>query len=248
MSSQAKTSATLLLGALALCGLYNCTPQPHINDFSESGTILAAVLAPRGQCLIAGLNDSVASGGMLACLPLDNYACTGTNTFSSSSDRTAVTDQINQIGVDYNLCLTPASNALTQINSLSLPASLYMNVVGGTTGPHNTTNYTAQPVASCASLGLVSSSFLGGASSLIGNAEMSFLSSARGLVAIQDTVGDCRNQMGLSTTENSIITGIQGSTAAYYASCDYGADDATRTDCPASLQNDSYMFSSISAW
>jgi len=239
----------LLLVTTFLTGILNasCLPGPQPQDFTNL-LVASALLAPHGDCLYAGLNNSVANGGILACSSFNNRSCGQVLMFNQVSDRTPVTNQINTIGTTFSNCLVPASNALTELNSLSLPAYHYMHKAGGTTGAHLASNFHIETISGCGALGIVSSAYMGGASRIANSDEMSFLSSAQGLVAIKDAGGTCRSQMGLSTSQNQIAQDYLSNNISLFAECDYGTDDATKTHCPVSLQRNDLMFSGITTW
>lgn len=232
---------TLLL--LTVHCLPNARPQDPATLF-----ITAAALSPRGHCMMAGLSGSVASSGVLSCAALTNYQCGSTLTFQVAAQRTALTTEITNLATAYPACSTAAANALTEINALTLPANLLLNRSGGTVGPHVTSNYSTTSVSSCDSIGLTSATFLAGASRLASQSEMEFLDTGRGLVAIKDAGGTCRTQMGLTASENSVAQGIVSNSTARFAVCDYGADDASKADCPAPLQRTELQFSGIAGW
>lgn len=234
-----------LLGGLLL--LSSCLTDPEPKDPTALVVTLIA-LAPRGQCVMAGLNNSTASSGLLGCASLNNYQCGSTLTFMSSGQRGSLTAEITGLGNLYGSCNVAVANALTEVNALTLPGNLLLNRMGGTAGPHVISNYSAFGVASCEAMGLSTAPFIGGASRMATEAEMSFLATARGLVALKDAVGTCRSQMGLTTTENSIAQSIISNSVARFAVCDYGADDATRADCPLALQRTELQFSGITGW
>ena len=223
-----------------------CIRTPRPQDYSTIATIYA--IASQTQCMYAGLSGSVAASGVLVCSTLAGTSCGSTLNFATSSARQSVTGDISAIGTTYPACATAVSNALTEINSLTIPAYHYMNRAGGTTGPHTTANFVGRNVTSCDSLGLNSSAYFQGATRLATASEMGFLSSARGLVAIKDAVGTCRTQMGLSASENTIAQAVMSNTVTRFAVCYYGAQDVTKTHCPVSLQSTDLMFSGISSW
>lgn len=239
--------AALLVLVLCLPLCTACFPDPSVDD-PLSGLAVAAVLtAPRGECLFAGRSGSVANSGILGCAPLNSAQCGSSLYFKTATERNAFASSISTIGSSISSCLTPASNALTRINSLSLPGFLYMNQAGGTVGPHSTGSFTATMVDSCAGIGL-GSSFIGSAGRVLSNSEITFLTTAKGLVALEDGAGTCRTDMGLTTAENTAAQNVISGSAARFATCDYGVDDATKADCPADLQKSEYMFSGIGAW
>lgn len=233
---------SMLMALTAQC-LPDATPR-------DPTTLLlaGAALAPRGQCTLAGVSGSIASSGILSCVSLNNYQCGATLTFQTASQRNTLTAEITNLGTAFPACATPVANALTEINALTLPGSLLLNRAGGNTGPHVSSNYLASSVSTCDATGLNTAAFLAGASRLANQSEMDFLSTARGLVAIKDAAGTCRSQMGLQATDNAIAQSIVSNSVARFAVCDYGADDATRTDCPLSLQRTELQFSGITGW
>ncbi len=226
----------------------SCISRPATLDLTSivAAQIIASI--PYGQCLFVGRSGTVANSGVLACSAFDNFNCSRTLFPNTSSARTQITTAINSVGQQYSNCLAAAGNALTEINSLTLPGYYYMNKAGGTTGPHTQSAYYASSLTDCASIGMNETSFLGGAQRLATSDELGFLSTASGLVALRDLGGSCRSQMGLTASQDALVSSVQNNQVARSASCDYGANDATKTDCPANLQNTNYMFSGITTW
>jgi len=233
---------------LTLSFFSSCVPEPSTLDLTPEASLGIISGIPYGQCLFAGKSNTVANSGILACNAFTSLTCSRTLFPQNVSERNQITSGINALGVQYSNCLAPAGNALTEINSLNLPASYYMNKAGGTPGPHTQGIYYAGIVSDCGMIGLTDPSFLGGAQRIATSDELAFLSSPAGLIAEKDLAGTCQSQMGLSASQMTLITGIQSNSIARSTSCYYGAIDGTKTHCPASLQNANYMFNGISSW
>ncbi|EHQ06935.1 hypothetical protein [Leptonema illini] len=240
---------------LTVC-LSGCIPTPQTDEQTVPVLLLLedqrriAEQAFRNQdCLIAGVSRTIPSSGVLVCIRNYGDNCRGDLRFEGTTSRNALISQINAISSQHLACSTAATNAIQQINLLSLPAQLPLYTAGGTAGPHQSSvNYAVRRVASCESVGMQATTFLGGATALADEGQMDFLATPRGLVAIQDTVGTCRSALGLTPGQSSTVAALLAGTLTRTAICDYGSDDGTMTDCPASLDHSDFRFTGISSW
>ncbi|PKL31659.1 MAG: hypothetical protein CVV45_15165 [Spirochaetae bacterium HGW-Spirochaetae-10] len=241
----------LYLQALLLFAA-GCIPTPRTEPDMITGLTIYLVQLEefRNQdCLIAGFSRTIGSSGILMCIRNYGDQCRGDLRFENTAARNSLISQINTISLQYPPCATAATNAIQQLNQLSLPAQLLMYASGGTVGPHRSSlNYAEQRVFSCESVGMQATTFLRGATDLADEGQMDFLATPRGLVAIQDTAGTCRPALGLTSSQSSTVAALLAGTLTRTAVCDYGADDGTLTDCPASLDHSDFRFTGISSW
>lgn len=244
---------SLLLLLLAVVSPAACIPTPAENEAFVPAVILHEMEAERlrnRDCLMAGLSQTISASGVLVCVRNYGDSCYPDLMLSDAGKRATLLAAIDSIYWNYSpACSTPATNATSDLNALSLPAHALMTMGGGTTGTHRSgLNFAMDRVDSCDGIGMQNPAFLGGAATLADEGQMSFLTSPAGLVAVQDSTGTCRSAMGLNASQASAVTGYRNGTLALVARCDYGVDDSSLTDCPASLRNSSYMFSGITTW
>lgn len=242
----------LKLLTLMLLLTTTCIPTPHTEPNTPKWVVLYLIELEnyRNQdCLIGGLSRTVNSSGILICVRNYGDHCRSDLKLNNISHRNILISKINSIALQYPNCSIAATNAIQQLNQLALPAHLLMYISGGTIGPHiSSLNYAELRVGSCAAIGMQDNTFLGGAIVLANESQMDFLASPRGLVAIQDIGGTCRAALALTLDQSSTVASFLAGTLTRTAVCDYGADDGTLTDCPASLDHSDLRFSGISSW
>lgn len=236
-----RLGSTLAAGVLAV----GCIPEPADQSDALLASLAGGIAAnEQHACLVAGLNY-FAGSGILTCMSAQGSVCEDA-LIADETARSAMLAAIDRVAATYPACAPAAVLAKQDVADLILPANHLLYAAGGTPGAHLAgSSYALERIPSCASVGLETVPFLAAGSTLASGPALVELSSAAGQVARADAGGSCRAALGSAAVS---ATQTLQQTLSMAAVCDYGTDDATLPDCPASLDRPTFRFGGITDW